>query len=70
MKLDLDSAIFIKFSTWISDFVSASVQCSFANNRRRYITTKQPTVEDILQPNLHSISSIVKPGLYIVVTSR
>ena len=63
MKLDLDSAIFIKFSTWISDFVSASVQCY---NQ----TTKQPTVEDILQPNLHSISSTVKPGLYIVVTGR
>ena len=30
MKLALNSATFIKFSTWMSDFVSASVRRSFA----------------------------------------
>ena len=43
MKLALNSATFIKLSTWLSDFVLASVHCSFANDRWRFflfVTTK------------------------------
>ena len=36
MELALNSATFIKLPTWLSDFVSASVQCSFANDRWRF----------------------------------
>ena len=55
MKLALNSAIFIKFSIWMSDFVSASVRCSFANFSP-FVTTK-----------FTPISSIVKSGFHIVV---
>ena len=51
MRLALNSATFIKFSTWLSDFVSALIQCSFAIDRWRFPFS--------WQLNLHSISSIV-----------
>ena len=39
MKLALNSETFIKFSIWMSEFVSASVRCSFANFSP-FVTTK------------------------------
>ena len=51
MKLALNLATLIKLSTWSSDFVSASVQRSFANDRWRF--------SPFVTIKLHSISSAV-----------